>query len=52
MNIIHNYYAKISHDIIQYNIDINYHFIDTMTTAIIILYSYIYINIFYEKNYK
>ena len=52
MNIIHNYYAKISHDIIQYNIDINYHFIDTMTTAIIILYSYIFnYNIYDVENH-
>lgn len=42
MNIIYNYYDKISISELSSNIDINYHFIDTMTTAIIILYSYIY----------
>ena len=40
MNIIHNYYAKIDHYTIKENIDINFHFVDIMTTAIIILYSY------------
>lgn len=42
MNIIHDYYAKNSHDIISDNIEINYYFVDIMTNAIIILYIYIY----------
>jgi hypothetical protein len=42
MNIIYEYYAKIEKEEILNNIDINYYFIDVMTTAIIILYSYIY----------
>jgi hypothetical protein len=42
MNIIYNYYNKIQLSELSNNIDINYHFVDTMTTAIIILYSYIY----------
>ena len=53
MNIIHDYYARISHEIISYNIDINYHFVDMMTTSIIILYSYIYhYNIFEVKKHN
>jgi hypothetical protein len=48
MNIIHNYYAKIDHDTIKKNIDINFHFVDIMTTAIIILYSYVYHNNIFE----
>ena len=42
MNIIYEYYAKIEKQEILNNIDINYYFVDVMTTAIIILYSYIY----------
>lgn len=42
MIIIYNYYNKIDIYTISHNIDINYHFVDTMTVAIIILYSYIY----------
>ena len=42
MNIVYNYYDKIPITRISHNIDINYKFIDTMTIAIIILYSYIY----------
>ncbi len=48
MNIIHDYYARINHDIIKINIDINFYFVDIMTTAIIILYSYIYHNNIFE----
>jgi len=48
MNIIHDYYVKIDHDIIKKNIDINFHFVDIMTTAIIILYSYVYHNNIFE----
>ena len=52
MNIIHDYYNKISHETISNNIDINYQFVDTMTNAIIILYTYIYhYNIFDIDNH-
>ena len=52
MNIIHDYYNKISYETISDNIDINYYFVDTMTNAIIILYTYIYhYNIFDTASY-
>jgi len=52
MNIIHDYYNKISQETISNNIDINYQFVDTMTNAIIILYTYIYhYNIFDIENH-
>ena len=44
MNIIYNYHDKISISQLENNIDVNYHFMDTMTTSIIILYSYIFFN--------
>ena len=44
MNIIYNYYDKIKISELENNIDINYQFIDVMTIAIIILYSYIFFN--------
>ena len=44
MNIIYNYYDKIQISQLENNININYHFIDVMTIAIIILYSYIFFN--------
>ena len=44
MNIIYNYYDKIQISELENNININYQFIDVMTIAIIILYSYIFFN--------
>ena len=44
MNIIYNYYDKIEISELENNININYQFIDVMTIAIIILYSYIFFN--------
>ena len=44
MNIIYNYYDKIQISQLENNININYQFIDVMTIAIIILYSYIFFN--------
>ena len=44
MNIIYNYHDKIPISQLENNIDVNYHFMDTMTTSIIILYSYIFFN--------
>lgn len=52
MNIIHDYYNKISYETISDNIDINYYFVDTMTNAIIIFLILHHIMDVFKTSYK